>query len=351
RVGTALAIMVITGASYLVAQRRVRLQLAYDQVLRIAEVTQRVLLRPVPARIGPVTAAVEYLSAATGAHVGGDFYEVIETPYGIRAILGDVRGNGLDALSAAAALLGAFREAGAVEPALETVAARLDAALARHAAGTRRAELTASHRPMIEARRAAEPDACTKNDARAKNTVREIRESEVWAEDFATAVLVQIPYPNPAPSNPAPSGSVPAVAAPAVPGRAPGEWHGVGANEVKLVVCGHPSPYLVHGDTARAVEPERATLPLGLGSLVAGPYAASSRTVAFEPGDSLVLYTDGVSDARDRSGAFFPLGELLDAVGGCAEPESVARLVRARLLKHMNGELNDDAALLVLSRV
>lgn len=135
------------------------------------------------------------------------------------------------------------------------------------------------------------------------------------------------------------------------PGKPPAAWHGVGANEVKLVVCGHPSPYLVHGDTAYAIEPERATLPLGLGSLVTGPYAASSRTVAFEPGDSLVLYTDGVSDARDRSGTFFPLGKLLDGIGGAAAPESVAGLVRSRLLEHMHGELNDDAALLVLSRV
>src|SRR5882757_2181689 len=110
RGGTALAFVIVTVTSYLLARRRIRTQRAYDEVRRIADVTQRVLLRPVPERIGPVAAAVEYISAAGGARIGGDFYEIIETPYGVRAVLGDVRGNGLDAVSGAAALLGAFRE-------------------------------------------------------------------------------------------------------------------------------------------------------------------------------------------------------------------------------------------------
>jgi hypothetical protein len=98
------------------------------------------------------------------------------------------------------------------------------------------------------------------------------------------------------------------------------------------------------------LEPESPTLPLGLGSLAAEPYAATSHTVAFEPGDALVLYTDGVSDARSRSGAFFALDEALHGLGELA-PDAAAALVRSRLLAHTRGALNDDAALLVLRRV
>ncbi|MBS2963674.1 serine/threonine-protein phosphatase [Actinocrinis puniceicyclus] len=286
RLGTAPTILVVTFASYLITQRRQRTQRAYDQVRRIAEVTQRVLLRPVPERIGPVRLAVEYLSAADGAQVGGDFYEVIETPYGVRAILGDMRGNGLDAVSGAAALLGAFREAGAVEPDLEGVAARLDAALARHAIQLRSAQPAGA-----------------------------------WAEDFATAVLVQLPR----------------------------DTDTATADEAAVLLCGHPSPYLLHGDEVRAITVASGNLPLGLGSLVAEPYATASVRAPFAPGDTLVLYTDGVSDARDRSGAFFPLDTLVRGAGGMP-PETIAAGLRAQLLAHMGGGLQDDAALLVLRR-
>jgi serine phosphatase RsbU (regulator of sigma subunit) len=281
RLGTAPAILVVTLASHLIAQRRQGVQREYEQVRRIAEVTQRVLLRPVPERVGPAGFAVEYLSAADGAQVGGDFYEVIDTPYGVRAILGDMRGNGLDAVSGAAALLGTFREAGAVESALEEVAARLDAALARHAV-----------------------------------QLRERQPAGAWAEDFATAVLVQLP---------------------------------AAADEAAVVLCGHPAPFLVRVDETRAVGAASSNLPLGLGSLVAEPYAAESVRVPFSPGDTLVLHTDGVSDARARSGSFFPLETLARQVRDLS-PEEAAGFLRERLLDHVGGELHDDAALLVLRR-
>ena len=334
RIGTASAVLAVTIASYLVVRRRLRMQQAYDEVRQIAEVTQRVLLRPIPERIGPVATAVEYLSAATGAHVGGDFYEVIDTPYGVRAILGDMRGNGLDALSGAAALLGAFREAGAVEPTLEAVAARLDAALTRHTTGARRVELIVARRDefhgaagdgggwgLAERESWGEVGSGTRSGG-----VRVRDEAQLWAEDFATAVLVQIPDER---------------------------MGNVTVNEARLVVCGHPSPYLIRDDRTVPVVPDRPALPLGLGSLIDEPYAGSSSVVPFEPGDALVFYTDGVSDARDRTGEFFGLEELLcgrDGLDGRA-PQFVAATVRSRLLEHTDHELNDDAALLVLGRL
>lgn len=355
RVGTASAVLAVTFASYFVVRRRIRMQRAYVEVRQIAEVTQRVLLRPVPERIGPVATAVEYLSAAIGAHVGGDFYEVIDTPYGVRAILGDMRGNGLDAVSGAAAVLGAFREAGAVEPTLEAVAVRLDAALVRHAAVTGHAEL-------IVGQQAESHDGGETSQARADVDVR-VRpqdEAQVWTEDFATAVLVQVPHSGAWHGTPVMCTSEIDVtghaAAPVTETRDSVGlelWHGVGANEVKLVNCGHPSPYLIRGGQTVELEPERLTLPLGLGSLADEPYAVSSSAVPFEPGDALVFYTDGVSDARARSGEFFPLDALLRDLDGtpAITPRSVAAAVRSRLLEHMRGELDDDAALLILGRL
>ncbi|MGP3980652.1 PP2C family protein-serine/threonine phosphatase [Streptomyces sp. KR80] len=90
---------------------RARRQSELDRVRRIAVAAQEVLLRPVPARLGPVRAASMYLAAEAGAQIGGDLYAAVQTRYGVRMIVGDVRGKGLPAVRAAAAVLGAFREA------------------------------------------------------------------------------------------------------------------------------------------------------------------------------------------------------------------------------------------------
>jgi hypothetical protein len=83
----------------------------------IAGAAQRALLRPPPGRIQGLTLAAAQLSASRGAVVGGDLYEAVPTGYGVRVVIGDVRGHGLPALGAAAAVLGAFREAAYVDPA------------------------------------------------------------------------------------------------------------------------------------------------------------------------------------------------------------------------------------------
>lgn len=65
----------------------------------------------------------------------------------------------------------------------------------------------------------------------------------------------------------------------------------------------------------------------------------------------MTAVTDGVGDARASSGEFFQLeGLLCDGLYRCAA-QFVAASVRSRLLEHMQHELNDDAALLVLARV
>ncbi|MFF7727022.1 PP2C family protein-serine/threonine phosphatase [Streptomyces sp. NPDC008001] len=105
-----------------------------EQVRRIAAAAQEVILRPVPARLGPVRAASLYLAAEKGAQIGGDLYEAVQTRYGVRVIVGDVRGKGLPAVRAAAAVLGAFRESVHYETDLVEVVEHCMAALRRECA-------------------------------------------------------------------------------------------------------------------------------------------------------------------------------------------------------------------------
>ncbi len=102
------------------------------QMREVAGAAQSVLLRPLPPRIDGLNVAAAQLSADRGARVGGDLYEVIATEHGVRAVMGDVRGHGIEAIGTVAAVLGSFREAVHDEPDLRRVLQRLDRALARH---------------------------------------------------------------------------------------------------------------------------------------------------------------------------------------------------------------------------
>ncbi|MEX2984050.1 PP2C family protein-serine/threonine phosphatase [Streptomyces sp. C36] len=96
-----------------------------SQARLVAEVTQRVFLRPVPARIGPLSCASVYLAAEAETRMGGDLYAVARTRHGTRVMIGDVRGKGLSAIGDAALLLGAFRAAAHRNPPLPRLVAHL----------------------------------------------------------------------------------------------------------------------------------------------------------------------------------------------------------------------------------
>jgi serine phosphatase RsbU (regulator of sigma subunit) len=98
----------------------------------IAATAQGVLVRPLPPRVGGLDVAAVQRSADPGAVIGGDVYEVLDTEHGLRALIGDVRGHGLAAVPAAAAVLGCFREAAHEEYELHGVLRRIDRAFARH---------------------------------------------------------------------------------------------------------------------------------------------------------------------------------------------------------------------------
>ena len=71
-------------------------------------------------------------------------------------------------------------------------------------------------------------------------------------------------------------------------------------------LAGHLPPLLRRHRTGETVELREGGLPLGLFADATYPTVP----VSFEPGDRLLLYTDGLSEARNRSGAWFGDGEL-----------------------------------------
>ncbi|MFE3935056.1 PP2C family protein-serine/threonine phosphatase [Streptomyces goshikiensis] len=132
-----LALFLVSVASFMTSRAaRRRTENELNQVRRIATAAQDVLLRPVPDRLGSVRASSMYLAAEAGAQIGGDLYDVVQTRYGVRMIVGDVRGKGLPAVRAAAVVLGAFREAVHYEEDLVEVIRHCGAALRRDAVVT-----------------------------------------------------------------------------------------------------------------------------------------------------------------------------------------------------------------------
>ncbi|MFF0551710.1 PP2C family protein-serine/threonine phosphatase [Streptomyces sp. NPDC004311] len=119
---------------------------------------------------------------------------------------------------------------------------------------------------------------------------------------------------------------------------------------VRLVSCGHPPPLRLRPDgTVLGLDVARPAPPLGLAGLVAAQVTA--QTFPFEPGDVLLLYTDGVLEARDGAGAFYPLAERMAASRSGAAPQALLDRLCADLLAHADGNtLGDDAAMVALRR-
>jgi phosphoserine phosphatase RsbU/P len=259
----AVAIVAATVLSGLVARVRVEREGRLRAVTRVAEVAQRALLGGVPPALGSLRLAVLYASASTEASIGGDFYEAVETPHGVRLLVGDVRGKGLDAVRLAGVVLGSFRDAAQDRPDLGQVVAALDRSVTR----------------------------------------------AIGLEDFVTAVVVQ-----------------------------------VAADGSAIVLnCGHPAPLLVRAGRAVGLDPPEPAPPLGL-----GPRPEPLR-LRLALGDRILLYTDGVSEARAR-GAFFPLQAAAAFALVAADLEAGLESLWAELQRHVAGQLHDDVALLLIER-
>ncbi len=266
---TALVAVLGTSVASLVATRlRQRQQRELVRARTVAEVAQQVLLPKVPGTLNGLQIAVSYSSATRDTQIGGDFYEAVHSPVGVRAVVGDVQGKGLNAVERAAVVLGAYRVAAYDEATLADVGSCLE-----RAAGRRLSD-----------------------------------------EAFATVILAEV----------SDNGGV------------------------TLINYGHPPPLIVRSDgTASFAEPSEPALPLGLTEFGGG--RPPVYRAALDPGDQMLLYTDGTTEARNRAGEFYPLAErthLLRALDAHAALEGL----RSDVVAHTGGPLADDAALLLLRR-
>jgi len=111
---------------------------------------------------------------------------------------------------------------------------------------------------------------------------------------------------------------------------------------LQLVLCGHPTPLRLSADgELRALTPAAYATPLGLHPDI------QSSTFTVTVGDRLVFYTDGLLEARDRTGQFFRLEDCLDTLRN-PDLQAAADELLARLLAHARRKLDDDVALLLV---
>jgi serine phosphatase RsbU (regulator of sigma subunit) len=124
-------------------------------------------------------------------------------------------------------------------------------------------------------------------------------------------------------------------------------------SKVELLNRGHPPPLLVNGAGPRLLEAAEGGLPLGLAEFAGGPGRPGQpgRTSVIEigPGDRILFYTDGVSEARSRAGEFFPLTRCR-AISETGEPDQILDALSAAVLRHVGHALDDDAAMLLIRR-
>ncbi|MDT0457094.1 PP2C family protein-serine/threonine phosphatase [Streptomyces sp. DSM 41527] len=277
RVVSIFGVVLVAVFSLVLCRTRLQREALHARTRMVADAVQRAMLRELPLSAGAVEAYGFYVSAQEGARVGGDIYEAIETPHGLRLMIGDVQGKGMPAIGAGLEVLASFREAAQHVDSLEEVADRMEQALARY--NTRSVEQGADER-------------------------------------FVTALLMEVRDP-------------------------------AGLPQGRVLSCGHIPYYLVRDGKVYERREGEGGLPLGLRTLSGEP--RHSVRVHPEPDDWLVLCTDGVTEARGKDGAFYPLAERL-AGWTDLEPAELAQTLRADLESFTDGELKDDATALVVRR-
>ncbi|MFC9244801.1 PP2C family protein-serine/threonine phosphatase [Streptomyces sp. NPDC057136] len=251
---------------------RIRHAVEIARLRTAAGALQRQILRPLPVLTDQVFAHGLYEPIEEDRLVGGDIYEVVESPHGTRVIIGDVQGKGLAAMGTGIAVLGAFREAAIREATLTGVAGALEDAVVRH------------------------------NASSAQNGE---------TERFVTALVLGFD----------------------ADGR------------VEAVNCGHIAPRLLHNGETRVVRLRRTSVPLGMADL--SSEARTAEWFDFPSGATLLVCTDGVTEARDASGAFYPLDERL-ARWVRRGPREVLEALRSDLEVFTGGVRRDDIAVLAL---
>ncbi|MBP2472158.1 serine phosphatase RsbU (regulator of sigma subunit) [Crossiella equi] len=111
---------------------------------------------------------------------------------------------------------------------------------------------------------------------------------------------------------------------------------------LRSLTAGHPSPLLVRRDGAVAEADCRGALVGVLAELGLEPAEDVLR-----PGDSVVLYTDGLPEARDGAGVFFGDGDLAPTISGLRE-EPLTGMVNTLVAGAGRFAVDDDVAVLAI---
>ncbi|WTQ70679.1 serine/threonine-protein phosphatase [Streptomyces sp. NBC_00161] len=122
-----------------------------------------------------------------------------------------------------------------------------------------------------------------------------------------------------------------------------------GAQVLRLVNRGHPEPLLLYADGRLVVlAPAEPALPLGMGEL-AEAWPDRVGEWAFPTGATLLLYTDGLTEARDAAGVFYdPAARLNGRV--FPGPGELLGALSSDVRRHTGGGATDDMALLAVGR-
>ncbi|MGW5968973.1 PP2C family protein-serine/threonine phosphatase [Streptomyces sp. NPDC055186] len=118
---------------------------------------------------------------------------------------------------------------------------------------------------------------------------------------------------------------------------------------LRMANRGHPPPLLVHRGRARPLEPGTPSLPLGLADLDARNVLPDVPVDQYTLPDGavLVLFTDGVVEARDHRGVFYdPVPRLSRPLP--PDPDHVLDALLTDLYRYTAEHLDDDIALLAI---
>nr|WP_245608119.1 PP2C family protein-serine/threonine phosphatase [Streptomyces hokutonensis] len=122
---------------------------------------------------------------------------------------------------------------------------------------------------------------------------------------------------------------------------------------VEVVNFGHEPPLVVGPFGVRSLPPGHG-LPLGLGELAGLEGPPPTLRITLAPGETLLIVTDGVTEARDGAGVFYPLkDEVTEGVHldpGTADPHRLVAYVRDGTLRHCGGRLADDTTIFAVRR-
>jgi len=111
--------------------------------------------------------------------------------------------------------------------------------------------------------------------------------------------------------------------------------------------AGHPPILHRRGSSVQALG-EGDQIPLG----VLRDYEYRNNEIALEPGDLLLLYTDGLPEARDSRNNMFGIDRLRELFAtGSDSPMAVRDSIVAALAAHQGGPLGDDDQTLIVLRI